>query len=205
MKNDPISSIIHMIGTGLAIAGLVLLVVFATGNSAWYIVSYSIFGASMILLYLASSIYHISYKGSKIRRIFERLDHLLIFVLIAGTYTPICLGPLRGGWGFSIFGIIWGLALIGIIIKLTVFEKTKKASVALYLAMGWLIMICFYKVIEIFTIKQLFWLCLGGGLYTVGVIFLALSNRFRYAHAIWHLFVLAGTFSHFWLMLLLVN
>lgn len=203
--NEPTSSITHFIGALLAIAGLVLMVVFAVNKgTVWHVVSYTIFGSTMILLYITSAVYHIIPK-SRPKEIFRRIDHSLIFVLIAGTYTPICLVPLRGGWGWSIFGIIWGLALLGVILKsLDILGPV--ISTIMYIVMGWLIIVAIVPLLEAFTFFAMLWLVLGGVFYTVGVGFYALDRflprtRWFGMHEVFHLFVMAGSFCHFWLML----
>lgn len=208
--NEPISSITHLIGTVLSIAGLTLMVVFASLNAgSRYIISYSIFGASMILLYLASTLYHFFPKNTRIKKTFMKIDHSMIFVLIAGTYTPICLVAIRGAWGWSLFGIIWSLAIMGILMKSIGSITRTWHSSAIYIVMGWLIMVAFVPLMKSIPPEGLFWLIAGGISYTIGVIFFSLDkfirrNKWIGMHEIFHLFVMAGTFCHFWLMLKLV-
>lgn len=206
-QNEPLSSLTHFIGLGLAIAGLVLLVVYAAkyGN-AWHIVSFSIFGASMIVLYSASAIYHyVCSTKLTVKRLLQKFDHAMIYVLIAGTYTPIALVPLRGGWGWSIFGIVWAIAVLGVVIKTTGMRIKDWQSVVLYLGMGWLIVIAIVPLIKALPAAGLFWLAMGGISYTIGVIFFSLENkvprkRWFGVHEVFHIFVMIGTFSHFWMM-----
>jgi hemolysin III len=194
------NSITHGIGTLLSIAGLVILIVWADMNGdAWHITSFSIFGGSLIFLYLASTLYH-SLTGRKTKAVFARLDHVAIFILIAGTYTPIVLTTLRGPWGWTLFGIIWGLALFGIILRSIYLEKYKYLSLALYLGMGWLFVIALPKVIEEMPAISLDYLVYGGVAYTVGVVFYV-WKKLPYNHAIWHLFVLTGSILHFFSIL----
>jgi len=205
-QNEPLSSLTHLIGVGLAVAALVLLIVFAALKStAWHVVTFSIFGASMILLYLASTLYHFFCKTKKAKSFFMKLDHAMIYVLIAGTYTPICLVPLRGPWGWTLFGIVWGLAILGIVWKFTLPMKPV-LSTLLYLLMGWIALIAFVPLLEVLTGLAWLWLGLGGVLYSLGTIFYALDiivprTRWFGMHEVWHLFVIAGSFCHFWLML----
>ena len=191
------NSITHGIGAALGTAALVILVVFASlKGDAWQIVSFSIYGASLVILYTASTIYH-AITNEKAKRYFRIMDVSSIFLLIAGTYTPITLLSLRGtGWGWTMFGLIWGLALIGIIFKTFFDGNYEKLSIILYVLMGWLAMIAIKPMIINLPPGLLFWIIIGGISYTVGIIFLAVT-KFRYSHTVWHLFVLGGSISHF--------
>ena len=195
------SALIHGIGIGLSIAGLVILVVFSSlYGDAWAIVSTAIFGASMIVLYTASTLYH-AFKKEKTKRILKKFDHISIYYLIAGSYTPFMLVNLRGALGWSIFGIIWGLALIGTILKLTTSGSgTKLWSLGLYLAMGWLVVFTLKPLTAALPHLGLVFLVLGGLFYTLGILFYVWKSK-KYTHAIWHLFVLAGTVMHFFAIL----
>ena len=154
-----------------------------------------VFGVSLVLLYSASTIYHAVYS-LKWKRIFQKIDHLCIYVLIAGTYTPIALLGLKGAWGWSIFGIIWGFAIAGFIFKFSPLRRSEKLSLALYAIMGWLIIIAIKPLIENLAAGALYYL-LGGGLcYTIGIYFFA-KEKIPYNHTIWHLFVLSGSALHF--------
>lgn len=197
------SSITHGIGAALSIAALVILVVLAaTRGDAWRVVSFSIYGTTLILLYLASTLYHaIRHPGAK--RVFRILDHSSIFLLIAGTYTPFLLVPLRGGWGWSLFGVVWGLAVVGIVFKSIFIERMKKLSVVVYVAMGWMILIALKPLLACLPKSGLAWLAGGGLLYSGGVIFYAMKSV-KYTHAVWHLFVLGGSICHFFAILLYV-
>lgn len=205
-NNEPISSITHFLGFLLSIAALVILVIFAVLKAtAWHIVAFSIFGSALILLYLASSLYHFMPKSSKAKNVFRNIDHSMIYVLIAGTYTPICLTVLRGGLGWSIFGIIWGLAILGIVLKATGILTNYWLSTPIYIIMGWIIIIAIFPLIEFLPLAGLWWLIAGGILYTFGTLFLGLEkilkkSRWLSMHDIFHLFVLAASFSHFWFM-----
>ncbi len=190
------NSVTHGIGVLLAILGLVMLVVFASlhGN-AWHIVSCSIFGWTLLLLYLSSTLYH-SIPSPKIKRLLRVFDHSAIYLLIAGTYTPFTLVNLRGPWGWSLFGIVWGIALLGIILKLTPYAQLRGVSTTLYLIMGWTVIIAIKPMLAVLAPTGFTLLLLGGLAYTFGVIFYA-WKRLPYGHAIWHLFVLAGSCCHF--------
>ena len=197
------NSISHLVGAALALAGLVVLVMLASWKGdLWKIVSFSIYGASLFLLYTLSTLYH-SFRG-RAKEIFRKLDHIAIYLLIAGTYTPISLVTLRGAWGWSLFGIIWGLAITGIIVDSLHKKGSRSIQMVIYLLMGWLITVAMYPLIQALPSGGLALLVLGGVFYTSGMIFYALDDRMKHAHGIWHLFVLAGSISHFLAMLLYV-
>jgi hemolysin III len=198
------NAITHGTGVGLSIAALVILVVFAAKLSdAWKVVSFSIYGATMITLYLASTLYH-SFPQPKIKRFFRILDHSSIFLLIAGTYTPITIGTMRGGWGWTLFGIIWGLAILGINLKIFALSKLKFVSIAVYILMGWMVLIAIKPLLSAAPASFLLWMLYGGLCYTLGVGFYA-AKRMPYHHGIWHLFVLGGSVCHFFGMLQLLR
>ncbi len=190
------NSVSHGVGLLAAVAVAPLLVVAAVqrGNAA-QIVGASIFGATMVLLYLTSTLYH-ALPGNKTKRVFRVLDHGAIFLLIAGTYTPFTLGVLRGTWGWTLFGLVWGLALAGVLLKAVGGVRYPKLSTCLYLAMGWLVLIAVKPLWHNVPTSGLLWLLAGGIAYTAGVTFYA-SKRVRYSHFVWHLFVIAGTACHF--------
>ncbi len=194
-------SISHGIGTVLSIVGLVVLIVFAVSyGDAWHIVSFSIFGSTLIILYLASTLYH-SLPMPRVKRILKRFDHAAIFLLIAGTYTPFMLVSLRGPWGWSIFGVIWGLAVLGILLKIFFpIAKFESISVVLYVFMGWLCLIVSKQLFTHLPRLSLILLVLGGVSYTVGVIFY-IWEKLPYNHAVWHLFVLSGSIFHYFSVL----
>ena len=190
------NTITHGIGVGLSIAGLVLLVVRAAMHGdAWQVVSFAIYGSSLILLYLASTLYH-GFKSDGIKRILRLLDHSAIYLLIAGTYTPFVLVTLRGPWGWTLFGIIWGLAILGVTFKLVFGHKYEILSTIFYVAMGWVVIIAIKPLIAALPAGGLAWLVAGGLAYTGGVIFYA-WEKLPFNHAIWHGFVLAGSLFHF--------
>jgi len=197
------NSITHGLGAVLAVAGLVVLIVFAAlyGN-AWHIVSCSIFGAALVLLYLASTLYH-AVQHPTAKPILRMLDHSAILVLIAGTYTPITLVSLHGPWGWALFGVIWGLATLGIVMESTRLRRFRTCLLALYVIMGWAVVVAIKPMTHNLGSGGL-WLLLAGGLaYTGGLVFY-LWNRLPYNHAIWHLFVLAGSIAHYFAVLLYI-
>jgi hemolysin III len=197
------NSITHGIGAALSIAALVILVALAARQrDAWRIVAFSIYGVSLILLYLASTLYHgIQHPGAK--RVFRIFDHAAIFLLIAGTYTPFLLIRMRGGWGWSLFGIVWGLAATGIVFKAVFIGRLKKLSVAVYVLMGWLIVVALKPLLTAVPKTGVVLLGIGGLLYTVGIVFYSWKSV-RFSHMVWHLFVLGGSACHFFAILLYV-
>ncbi|EKF73854.1 hemolysin III-like protein [Alcanivorax hongdengensis A-11-3] len=195
---EVLNGLTHGIGAALSIAGTVVLVVAASlQGDPWKIVSVSIFGASLILLYSASTLYH-SLRNPKLRAAFKMLDHCAIYALIAGTYTPFLLVNLRGGTGWILFAVIWALALTGIGLKALYGHRFKALRVIIYLAMGWLILVASGDLTTKLNDVG-FWLVLAGGItYTVGVIFYLADRIIPFNHAIWHLFVVGGSVCHFY-------
>ena len=190
------NAVSHGIGLLGAIAALPILVIGSErSGGAAAIAGAGIFGATLLLLYLASTIYH-ALPAGKAKRVFVVIDHCAIFLLIAGTYTPFTLGVLNGAWGWSLFGVIWGLALVGILLKSILGTRYQSLSVALYLVMGWLVVVAAQPVISAVPVAGLLWLLAGGLFYTLGVVFFHFDNRVRYAHFVWHLFVVGGSFCH---------
>jgi hemolysin III len=189
------NSVSHGIGFLAAVAVTPLLVVAAIPHGAGSIVGVSVFAVTMATLYLASTLYHALPSG-RAKRVFRVLDHGAIFLLIAGTYTPFTLGILRGGWGWALFGAIWGLALAGVILKTVVAFRYPIISTAIYVAMGWLVLIAVQPLWQRMPYQGLLWLLAGGLAYTGGVAFYA-AKRMRYSHFAWHMCVLAGTTCHF--------
>lgn len=191
------NSLSHGIALLASIGALPVLVVAAAHDGgAASIVGASIFGATMLLLYLASTLYH-ALPGGKAKRVFLVLDHCAIFLLIAGTYTPFALGALRGSWGWSLFGVVWGLAILGILSKSIFPARGDVLSTSLYLAMGWLVLVAARPLFNVVPVTGLLWLLAGGLAYSLGVAFFFLGNRIRYAHFAWHVFVVAGSSCHF--------
>lgn len=210
---DPISGFSHLVGAIASIAGLVVLIVMAALNSnekGWDIVSFSIFGTGLILLYTFSSLYHLLNVGETATRVLRKFDHIMIYVLIAATYTPICLGPLRGGWGWSIFGVVWGLAVVGIILTAVWIKAPRWLTTGIYLAMGWTVIIAIYPMITIFNnlgaLSSLWWLLAGGIFYTIGAVIYGLKwpplkNKYFGFHEIFHIFVMLGSACQYWFIL----
>lgn len=193
---EVMNAVTHGIGTLLAVAGLVLLTVLAyLHGDIWHIVSFSIYGSTLVLLYLASTLYH-SFTNEKVKRIFKILDHSAIYLLIAGTYTPFTLVPLHGVLGWTVFGVVWGLAIIGIVLKVFFAGRFKFVSTMCYLGMGWFIIVAIKPLIATVPALGMNWLFAGGLFYTLGSAFY-MWKKIPYNHAIWHLFVLAGSVSHF--------
>ena len=203
LKEEVANAITHGIGVGLAIAALVILVVFAARISdTWKVVSFSIYGATMIILFLSSTLYH-SFPQPYLKRFFRIMDHSSIFLLIAGTYTPVTIGSMRGGWGWTLFGVIWGLTIVGIVLKIFAMSKLKWLSIVVYLMMGWIILIAIKPLVAVVTSRFLIWILAGGLAYSLGIIFYV-ARKLPFHHAVWHLFVLAGSICHFFAMLSLM-
>jgi len=197
---ERLNSISHLLGAGLSIAALVILLVSAGPlDHVWKLVSFSIYGGTLIFLYTSSTLYH-SLRG-KAKLVFQRFDHIGIYLLIAGTYTPFELITLRGPWGWTLFGITWGLAVIGIIQELWIGKRTRLFSMLIYLVMGWMIVIAIKPQLAALPAAGTGWLVGGGLAYTVGIIFYVIDTRWHLAHGVWHLFVLAGSFAHYWCVL----
>ncbi len=195
-KEEVINVITHFTGLILSIAGLTLLVIFSSlYGTAWHVVSFSIFGASMVILYLASTLYHHA-RRKTLRRKLNIFDHAAIYVLIAGTYTPYCLVALNGPMGWTLFGITWGLALAGVILKLFYTGRYDRLSTIGYVLLGWIAVIAVKPLIENLNSTALIYLLAGGISYTLGAVFYALK-KMAYNHAIFHIFVLGGTSLHF--------
>jgi len=190
------NSVSHGVGLLAAIGAAVVLVRSALRQDGLArIAGVSVFALAMVLLYLTSTLYH-ALPRNRAKRVFQVLDHTAIFLMIAGTYTPFTLGVLRGAWGWTLFGLVWGLALAGVVLTTAGGERYPKLRVGLYLAMGWLILVAIKPMWLRVPSWGLFWLFAGGVAYTVGVVFYA-AKRIRYGHFIWHMFVIAGTACHF--------
>lgn len=193
---ERLNAVTHGIGTLLALAGLIILLMASLlHGDIWRLISSSIYGASLVLLYLASTLYH-SFSNEKLKYIFKIFDHSAIYLLIAGTYTPFTLVLFRGTLGWTVFGVVWGLALIGVVFKLFFVNRFKLLSTICYIVMGWLMLLLIKPLVAALPTIGLCWLIGGGVLYTVGALFY-LYRRIPYNHAIWHLFVLAGSAAHF--------
>lgn len=190
------NSITHGIGTLLSITGLVILMIAAfSKGDIWRIVSFSIYGTTLVLLYLSSTLYH-GLPNIRIKHIFQVLDHSAIYLLIAGSYTPLTLISLRGPWGWTLLGLVWGIALIGILMKVFFFNATQVISMILYIIMGWLVIIAIKPLLETIPRGMFWWIVAGGLSYSLGIIFY-LASRIPYHHTIWHLFVMGGSIAHF--------
>jgi hemolysin III len=205
---EPINSITHFIGILLSIAGLIILLEFSNGEP-WRTTSFTIYGSSLILLYTASTLLHSLKVNEKIEKRLRIFDHAAIFVLIAGTYTPITLVTLHkshAAWGWSLLGIAWSFAILGVIFKLFWISAPRWISTGLYLLMGWMAMVVIVPIAQALSTGGIFWMALGGGFYSVGAVIYALKKPdffpkiFGY-HELWHLFVLAGSICHFVMML----
>ena len=189
-------AVTHGIGILLSVAGLALLVTFASlYGDVWHITSCSIYGATLILLYTASTLYH-GIPMPRAKQLLRRFDHAAIFLLIAGTYTPFTLVNLRGGWGWTLFGLVWGIAALGVLLEFFRDKRLKWLSLSLYLGLGWLVMIAIKPLIDSVETGGLVLLLAGGLCYSLGVIFYV-WKRMAYHHAVWHLFVMAGSVLHF--------
>lgn len=195
-KGERFNSISHLVGAVAALVGLVIVVVVAARQGdPWKIVSFSVYGATLFSLYTISTLYH-SLRG-RAKRIFRKLDHLSIYFLIAGTYTPFTLVTLRGAWGWTIFGIIWGLALVGIGLEALPQKGNRVLSVVVYVLMGWLVLVALEPLLQALPPAGFVWLLLGGIFYTGGLAFYMFDEKVRHFHGVWHLFVLAGSISHY--------
>jgi hemolysin III len=203
IEGERFNTISHLLGAIAACAGLAVLVMLAIRqDDAWKLISFSVYGLTLILVYTFSTLYH-GLRGRS-KDICRKLDHLSIYLLIAGTYTPFTLVTLRGVWGWSIFGVVWGLAVLGITLELLPQNGRRILPVLIYLVMGWVILVALKPLLQVLPPAGFGWLLAGGLLYTVGVVFFALDRKVSYFHNIWHLFVLAGSISHYCAVLLYV-
>ena len=193
----------HLAATLLAAAGAATLITLAAlKGDATRIVSFSIYGAALFLLYFVSTMYH-SLRG-RAKNVFRKLDHAAIYVMIAGTYTPFALVTLHGAWGWTMFGAIWGLAAVGIVQELCIARGARVLSLAIYVLMGWLAVIALVPLFRALSWSGMAWVAGGGLIYTAGIVFYLYDERFRHWHGIWHLFVMAGSAAHFTAMVLFV-
>ena len=200
---EKFNALTHLVGAVLALAGTVVLIVLAAlGGDPWKIVSVSIYGATLILLYSFSTLYH-SLRG-RAKVILRKLDHNSIYLLIAGSYTPFCLVTLRGPWGWSLFGVVWGLAAFGILQELMQRSEARILSVVIYVVMGWVALAALAQLRHALGPAGFAWLVAGGLFYTVGIVFYVIDKRLAHAHGIWHLFVIAGSACHYVAILLYV-
>jgi hemolysin III len=197
---EKFNTISHFLAAVVSIPGLIYLIILATETAdPWKITSVTIYGVTLLMLFTSSALCH-GHSG-RFAKFFEKLDHLSIYLLIAGTYTPYMLVTLRGAWGWSIFGVIWGLAVIGMLVdvwpKSAEREARRIIPLLIYLIMGWLIVIALKPLAENLASNGVWLLAIGGFLYTIGVVFFILSDRLKHAHGIWHLFVIGGSLSHY--------
>jgi hemolysin III len=195
-EGERLNSITHLAGAIAAFAGTAVIVGLAVvQGDPWKIVSFSIYGATLVLLFLASTLYH-SLRG-RAKRIFQKIDHGAIYLLIAGTYTPFTLVTLRGPWGWSLFAVVWVLAITGIAIDVFHGDKRRIIPVVIYILMGWLVVVAVRPLLRVLPEAGFAWLLAGGLLYTGGILFYVLDERIPHGHGIWHLFVLGGGAAHF--------
>jgi len=194
------NSITHLVGAALAIAGTAVLVTVAAGlGDPWKIVSFSVYGAMLVALYVFSTLYHSVWGRAK--NVLRKIDHCMIYLLIAGSYTPFALVSLRGSWGWWLFGAVWTLALLGIAQEIWLAKGARVLSLAIYVVMGWLALVAVSPLWLALEPAGFAWLAAGGLLYTVGIIFYATDHKLRHGHGVWHLFVLGGSAAHFFTVL----
>lgn len=197
------NSISHLAGAGLALAGSAILITLAARlGDPWKVVSFSIYGAMLVALYAFSTLYH-SVRG-RAKVIFQKFDHCSIYLLIAGTYTPFALVSLRASWGWTLLGVVWTLALVGILQEIWLAKGARVLSLVIYVVMGWLALVVVSPLWEALTPAGFAWLVAGGLCYTVGIIFYVADTRVRHGHGVWHLFVLGGSTCHFFTVLFFV-
>jgi hemolysin III len=200
---EKMNSCTHLLGVILAVVGLIFLVArTALNGDSWKIVSCSIYGGTLVTLYTSSTLYH-SIRGAS-KKVFQKFDHSAIYLLIAGSYTPFTLVTLRGAWGWSLFGVVWGLAVIGILQDLLFAKRRGVLSVIIYLLMGWIAMVAIRPLSRALPGAGMTLLVVGGLFYTIGVVFYALDKKLVHSHGIFHLFVLAGSVCHFFTIFLYV-
>ena len=203
VHGERFNSISHLVGAGLAVLGAVLLIVTAARlGDPWKIVSFSIYGAMLVALYVASTLYH-SVRG-RAKAMLQKFDHCSIYLLIAGSYTPFALVSLRGPWGWSLLAAVWTLAVVGILQEIWFAKGARVLSLVIYLLMGWLALVAVMPLWEALTPRGFAWLVAGGLFYTVGIIFYVADQRIRHGHGVWHLFVLGGSSCHFFTVLFFV-
>ncbi len=197
---EKFNALTHLAAAVAALGGTVVLVVLAAlGGDPWKIVSVSIYGATLMVLYTFSVLYH-SLRGRS-KDVLRKLDHQSIYLLIAGSYTPFCLVTLRGPWGWSLFGVVWGLAVLGGIQDLRAKTGARILSVAIYVVMGWAAIVALVPLLRALGIAGFAWVAAGGLFYTVGIVFFALDTKVTHAHGVWHLFVIAGSATHYYAIL----
>jgi len=194
------NSVTHGVGLLASLVAAPVLIVVSARGDAWQVVGSTVFAVTLVAMYTASTLYH-SLPPSRAKRVFRILDHGAIYLLIAGTYTPFTLGVLRGAWGWSLFGLVWGLAITGVVLKSVRGFRHPRVSTAVYLLMGWLVVVAIKPMTASLPLAGQLWLLAGGLAYTGGIVFYILDHK-RYVHAVWHLFVLGGSSCHFVAVLL---
>ncbi len=193
---EKFNALTHLVGAVLALAGgIVLIVLAALGGDPWKLVSVSIYGLTLVLLYSFSTAYH-SVRG-RAKDILRKLDHHSIYLLIAGSYTPFCLVTLRGPWGWSLLAVVWGLAVLGSLQELRPKRGARILSVVIYVVMGWVALVAVVPLLQVLGPAGFAWVAAGGLFYTIGIIFFVLDTRLTHAHGVWHLFVIAGSAAHY--------
>lgn len=186
----------HLVGAILVTIGAVWMLVVATmSGDIWKIISVAVYGVALVMLYSASTVYH-SVRG-RAKVIMQKVDHFSIYLLIAGSYTPFCLVTLHGTWGWTLFGIVWALAIIGILQEIKPRSEARVMSIVIYAVMGWIVLVAVNPLVAALGMTGFIWLALGGVFYTVGIIFFAFDTKVRHFHGVWHLFVIAGSLLHF--------
>ncbi len=196
------NAITHGVGAAFALAGAAYVIMASTHGNAWQLIGCSIYGVTLVLVYICSTLYH-SLVRTRARRVFHILDHSSIYLLIAGTYTPFCLVSLRGRLGWTLFAIVWSLAIAGVVFKSLAIGRFEMASAVIYLGMGWLAIFAMRPLLHAVSWHGLLWLGVGGVAYTVGIVFFAF-DRVPYFHGIWHVWVLAGSIAHYFAILFYV-
>jgi hemolysin III len=203
VRGEIFNSVTHLVGSVFAMVGLaVLLVVSARTGDPWKIASFAVYGVALVELYFVSTLYHA--VSGRAKRVFRRLDHTSIYVLIAGTYTPFALVSLRGHWGYPLLAGVWTLAAVGILQEFLMRQRIRGLSVSLYLVMGWLAVSVFFPLRDAIGAAGMAWLVAGGVLYTIGVFFYLVDEKYAHSHGVFHLFVLGGSVLHFFVVLLYV-
>jgi hemolysin III len=200
---DPVSGLTHLVFAVVAVIGAtVLITLAAVHHKWWHLGAFIVYGVSLFLLYLASSLYHLLPVSERAKRVLRQLDHVAIFLLIAGTYTPVCLVPLRGPWGWSLFGAVWGLALAGMFLAVFAINAPRWLTTGVYLGLGWLVLVAVWPLVHRISPEGVFWIVLGGTFYTAGAVIYALKKPDPVPHVfgfheIFHVFVMLGSLSHF--------
>jgi hemolysin III len=202
-SEEVVNSVTHAVGAALGVAALAVLVTIgALQGDAWRVTAFAVYGTAIVLLYLFSTFYHLT-RRPELKKFFRYLDHSAIYLLIAGTYTPFLLVKMRGVWGWSLFGTIWGLAVLGIMLNFVLIGRSRWISTSVYIGMGWLVIVAIKPLVASVAAGGIAWLVAGGLSYTLGAAFY-IWKKLPYNHAVWHLFVLAGSVCHFLAILLYV-